>query len=141
MPDLIDQIAQAIARMEGYFTPGTIAQRNNNPGNLRRWGSRPVVNGYAKFETPEEGWAALRQQIQKNIDKGLNLLEFFAGKPGVYPGYAPAGDDNDPVNYARFVARQAGIDLNTPLKDLLNPARPTSARGRRSPTPGKPQGA
>lgn len=117
--DLVDKIAEAIARMEGYFQPGSLAQRNNNPGNLRSWGSRPIVGGYAKFETPEEGWAALKQQIRRNIDRGLNLLEFFSGKPGVYAGYSPAADRNDPVNYARFVARQAGIDVTTPLKDLL----------------------
>ncbi len=117
--DLVDKIAEAIARMEGYFQPGSLAQRNNNPGNLRSWGSRPIVDGYAKFETPEAGWAALKQQIRRNIDRGLNLLEFFSGKPGVYGGYSPAADRNDPVNYARFVARQAGIDVTTPLKDLL----------------------
>lgn len=120
MNDLVDRIAEAIARMEGYFQPGSIAQRNNNPGNLRSWGARPVESGYVKFNTPEEGWAALKQQIRRNIDRGLNLLEFFGGKPGVYAGYSPAADRNDPVNYARFVARQAGVDLTTPLRDLLS---------------------
>jgi hypothetical protein len=117
--DLVDKIAEAIARMEGFYKPGSLAQRNNNPGNLRSWGSRPVSGGYAVFETPEAGWAALKQQIRRNIDRGLNLLEFFGGKPGVYAGYSPAADKNDPVAYARFVAQRAGIDVTTPLKELL----------------------
>jgi len=140
MNDLIDKIALAIAKMEGFFKPGSLAQRNNNPGNLRSWGNRPVVGGYAKFDTPEEGWAALKQQIRRNIDRGLNLLEFFGGKPGVYAGYSPAADKNDPVNYARFVAREAGIDITRPLREYLSGQagpRPTSARGPSSQAPGK----
>jgi hypothetical protein len=113
--DLIEQIAKAIATMEGFFKANTIAQRNNNPGNLRSWGSAPVVNGYAKFATAEEGWAALRAQIKKNIGRGLTLEEFFTGKPGVYPGYAPAADKNDPGHYARVVAGRVGIPVDQPI--------------------------
>ena len=116
--NLIDSIAQAIATMEGFFRPGTIAQRQNNPGNLRTWGTRPVVNGYAVFESPEAGWAALRRQVELNINRGLSLQEFFGGKPGVYGGYAPAADSNDPHHYANFVAGRVGVDSTTPLNQM-----------------------
>lgn len=112
---LVDLIARAIATMEGFYIPGSIAQRNNNPGNLRSWGSNPIVNGYAKFPTAEAGWAALRRQVELNINRGLTLEEFFAGKPGVYGGYAPSADSNDPDGYARYVAQQTGIPLGTPI--------------------------
>lgn len=118
--ELIDSLAQSIATMEGFFKPNTIAQRNNNPGNLRRWGANPVQNGYAVFNTPEEGWAALRKQIQLNVNRGLTLEEFFGGKTGVYPGYAPSADSNDPANYARFVAGRAGIAVNQPITSFLS---------------------
>ena len=113
--ELINSLAQSIATMEGFFKPNMIAQRNNNPRNLRRWGANPVKNGYAVFNAPEEGWAALRKQIQLNVNRGLTLEEFFCGKPGVYPGYAPSADSNDPANYARFVAGRAGIAVNQPI--------------------------
>lgn len=118
--ELIDSLAQSIATMEGFFKPNTIAQRNNNPGNLRSWGANPVKNGYAVFSSAEEGWAALRKQIQLNVNRGLTLEEFFGGKPGVYPGYAPSADSNDPANYARFVAGRAGIAVNQPITSFLS---------------------
>ena len=74
-----------------------------------------MKNGYAVFNSPEEGWAALRKQIQLNVNRGLTLEEFFGGKPGVYPGYTPSADSNDPANYARFVAGRAGIAVNQPI--------------------------
>lgn len=119
----VDQLAQAIATMEGYYKSNTIAQRNNNPGNLRTWGSRPVVNGYAYFDTPEQGWEALRRQVERNIGRGLNLQEFFAGQrdtqgnviPGGYSGYAPAADKNNPTGYAAFVAKRVGVPVDQPL--------------------------
>lgn len=133
--NLIDAIAQAIATMEGFYKPGSLAARNNNPGNLRSWGANPIVNGYAAFPTVEAGWAALKAQIQKNISRGLNLAEFFGGKPGVYGGYAPAADKNDPANYARFVAGRVGIDVNTPLASIPQSA---STVADASPMPGFP---
>jgi len=116
--DLVERIAQAIARFEGFYKLGSVAQRQNNPGNLRSWGKTPVVGGYASFPTPEDGWKALRRQVQKNIDRGLTLQEFFAGKPGVYAGYSPASDDNHPVPYATFVAQRVGISVDAVLAQL-----------------------
>lgn len=115
MPSSVDLIAQAIALMEGFYIPGSLAQRNNNPGNLRTWGSLPTSGGYAVFPTATAGWDALKRQVQLNINRGLTLEEFFAGKPGVYGGYAPAADKNDPGGYARFVAGKTGIPLGIPI--------------------------
>lgn len=122
----IAEFAKAIATMEGYFKPGSIAQRNNNPGNLRRWGNRPVVNGFAYFDTPEQGWAALHRQVELNIGRGLTLQEFFGGqrdaqgnvKPGGYSGYAPAADKNNPTHYANFVAGRLGVSATQPLPQV-----------------------
>jgi hypothetical protein len=112
---LTDSISQAIATQEGFYKPGSIAQRQNNPGNLRTWGSQPIANGYAVFETPAAGWAALNRQVDLNISRGLSLYEFFGGKPGVYAGYAPSADGNRPREYALFVASRIGLDPSIPL--------------------------
>jgi hypothetical protein len=116
----VDSIAQAIAQMEGYNSAGTLAQRNNNPGNLRAGpGQTGTSGGFAVFPDPSTGWAALDSQVQTNINRGLTLQQFFAGGNG-YPGYAPSADANNPTAYAAFVAAQTGAaDVNTPISSLL----------------------
>src|SRR6266481_1214960 len=117
---LTESIAQAIATMEGFFNSGTIAQRQNNPGNLRSWGNYPVVGGYVQFPDADTGWNALYTQVDKNIGRGLTLQEFFGGKTGVYGGYSPTSDNpNNPAgSYEQYVATQTGIPATVPLNAL-----------------------
>lgn len=100
-----------ISFFEGFWKAGTVARQNNNPGNLRRWGDRPIIDGFAYFPDPGAGFYALTRQVEKNIERDLTLTEFFGGKPGVYPGYAPSADDNDPDNYAEFISQKTGIPV------------------------------
>lgn len=116
---LINDIANAIATMEGFFNNNSLAFKNNNPGNIRKWGKLPIVKGFASFPTAEAGWAALKRQISLNINRKLTLYEFFGGKPGVYPGYAPATDNNKPKQYAEFVAKKVGIPPNELIIDHI----------------------
>lgn len=101
-------IAEAIAQMEGYNKPGTLAQRNNNPGNLRFAGQAGAIGkdsrGFAIFSTPEEGWAALNNQISLDAGRGLTLTQFLNK-------YAPSSE-NDTSNYINFVSSQTGIGPN-----------------------------
>lgn len=120
---LLSLFSEAIATKEGFYLTlrqarqrnlrfPSLAQRNNNPGNLRSWGTRPISEGYASFASIEAGFQALRSQCRKNIfQRKLSFREFFAGqrsasgrlKPGGYPGFAPAKDNNQPEAYASFV--------------------------------------
>lgn len=132
---LMTVIAQAIARHEGYFVSReqarqrgirwpTLAQRNNNPGNLRRWNNLPNSSGYVQFPSAEAGWAALYTLCNQYLDgryhngKPPSLREWFRT-------YAPASDKNDPDSYARFVAsalRSAGlpdVDIDIPVKQYI----------------------
>ena len=105
--ELLTLMSKRIAMYEGFFNAGlkpTLARRNNNPGNLRSWGDRPINRGFAQFPDESSGFKALRQQIDKNIfTRRLSLKEFFGGKLGVYSGYAPKADKNNPDKYAKFV--------------------------------------
>jgi len=130
--DVIALFRQAIATYEGFYLNAkqaalqkvklpTLAQKNCNPGNLRSWGTRPVVNGYAQFPNNEEGFKALDTQIRKVIAKGLTFKEFFSGKVNVYPGYAPAADKNDPDKYATFVVKAfPGATIDTIIESLID---------------------
>lgn len=118
---LVSSIAAAITQMEGSGA-GTIATRNNNPGNLVSGpGMIGTSGGFAVFPDEATGQAALDNQIQLNINRGLTLQQFFAGGNG-YAGYAPSADNNNPTAYANFVAGQVGIDTSTPLNSLASGA-------------------
>lgn len=133
MTDLVSAIADAITQVESGGNPNALNFRNNNPGNLVTWGSLPTSQGFAVFPTLAAGRAALESQIQTNINRDLTLYEFFAGKPGVYAGYASVGSSarNNPVAYAQTVAAAVGIDPNTPLNLI-------QAGGASPPNPHKP---
>lgn len=109
----ISAIADAIDRMEGPGAP------RNNPGNLRTWGSLPTQGGFAVFPDIGAGRAALERQVELNIGRGLTLEQFFGGKPGVYAGYAPGADSNDPARYAANVSQWTGIPLGVPLNQVV----------------------
>lgn len=137
MTPLVSAIAIAIAQEEGFNTPGSIAQRNNNPGNLRSGPNQSgTASGYATYATVAAGWSDLYALIQKIIGYGVNLYQFFGGGNG-YPGYAPAADSNSPNTYAVFVGQQTGIDPNTPL-NTVDPNTLQSTAAPISTTPALP---
>jgi hypothetical protein len=112
-------LAAAIAQVESGGNPNALNFRNNNPGNLRSWGDTPMgEGGFAKFSTMEAGEQAMIHQIEKNIGRGLTLREMMSGKKGVYGGWAPKGDKNDPDAYANTLAKWLNIDPDVPLSQL-----------------------
>lgn len=117
-----EQFVDSIARFEGFYVPRSRAKRNNNPGNLRSWGRNKIVAGYAYFASVDDGWRALRAQCRKNIyERKLNCYEFFGGKKGVYPGYAPDSDGNHSRQYAEYVAKRCSIDPVRPIHEQIEP--------------------
>src|SRR5579864_2244084 len=120
---LTDTLAQAIASMEGFFIPGTIASRNNNPGNLRAGAGQigTDAKGYAIFPDLTTGWNALYRQISLDAGRGLNVGQFI-GK------YAPPSENNT-SNYLNYVTGQLGVSPDTQLVNLGagDPANPPRA--------------
>lgn len=99
--------------MEGWFKTGTLAQRNNNPGNLRS-SSLAIGSdsrGFAIFPDANTGWAALERQIQLDAARGHTLKSFITK-------YAPPGE-NDTASYLRYLTAKLGADANTFLADLI----------------------
>ena len=105
---LVTAIAAAITRQEN--TPSSL----NNPGALMN----VQAGQLQQYATLADGQAALDNQIQLNINRGLTLPEFFAGVPGGYPGYANAASGNNPVTYANNVSAWTGIPQDVPLNQL-----------------------
>jgi hypothetical protein len=122
---LTPEIAKAITRQEGWG-PGTASYRNNNPGNIMDYEYYKQTGGkfrLQKYNSLEEGTAALYKLIDKYIDAGHTLISFFSK-------YAPSGHgDNDPNAYARNVASWTGLPLDVPLKQVTLQA-PTAVPGQ-----------
>lgn len=93
-------------------TKAPLSVRNNNPGNLRFAGQPGAVkdaNGYARFETPEAGRAAMRRQLNLDMQRrGMNLTQALNK-------YAPPSDNNPTDKYIDFVAKRVGIDPTKPI--------------------------
>lgn len=133
---LIATLAEAIATKEDFYVKSkrgipSVSQRLKNPGCMRSWkapsGKKlPTVNGLVDFPHVNEGWRALRAQCKINVlRRRLTLRQFFAGKRGVYCGFAPRGLGHDPLAYAEFVQnfleRRLGstVTLDTPVVLLI----------------------
>ncbi|MFO3907777.1 hypothetical protein AAHD62_25295 [Enterobacter hormaechei] len=96
----------------------TLADRNNNPGNLRPVGG----TGFTSHATPLAGWMAMARQIRlyftgKSAAAGFQKLQTIWD---IIHKYAPAGDNNDPEAYSNFVANMMGVGA----KDKLNLSNP-----------------
>ncbi len=100
-------------RSIGRFYRGegnTLADRNNNPGNIRPVGG----GGFRAFGSALEGWEAMKNQ----------LMRYFTGKTtgrrlqtimDIVSTWAPAADNNDPAKYARDVAGWMGVSPTAAL--------------------------
>lgn len=133
--ELIDKIANAIAEMEGYGKKGSLAWRNANPGNIRRWRGLdgepyPQRRGYVDFvawargdreKAEKEGWRVLRRQVFLFVS-GVRTNGRVPSLREMFHVYAPRADGNDPDRYAKFVAGKLGIDVDVPLKEVLDNA-------------------
>lgn len=93
----------------------TLADRNNNPGNIRPVGG----GGFRIFQSALHGWTAMKNQ----------LMRYFTGKTtgralktiqDIVSTWAPAGDNNDPKKYAQDVAKWMGVSPNAVL-NLTDP--------------------
>lgn len=90
--------------------PGTLGERNNNPGNLRPVGAS---TGFQQFQTPEAGLAAIDQNLQAYGKRGINTIE------GVIGRWAPSNENNTSA-YVSSVAKRLGIDPKQQI-NLNNP--------------------
>lgn len=90
-----------------------LALKNNNPGNLvfaNQIGATKGFNGFAMFDTPEEGYNALINQIKLDQKRNMTLRKFIAK-------YAPP-HENDSWLYMNTVCDNLKSDLDTKIGSL-----------------------
>jgi len=92
-----------------------LAEKNNNPGNLRD----PKTGDFRKFNSPEEGYAGLLNDLNAKMTgtstTGIGPASTIADFAKVY---APAGDNNDPAQYAANLANHLKVAPNATLGEL-----------------------
>lgn len=94
--------------------------RNNNPGNLnfaRQPGAkledRATGARFARFQTPEEGLAALSIQLQRYGQRGINTVQAIISQ------FAPPKENNT-AKYISDVSRSLGVSAGAKL-DTTDP--------------------
>ena len=120
--NMLNTFCTAIRDNEGV--PGDRNYRNNNPGNckfsdkgyLPKYGTvTEDKDGFAVFKDYATGWLYLQNLVRSKIELHPNQTIY-----GFFCEYAPSSDNNDPLNYAQFVARRCGLTVDTPVKVILN---------------------
>ncbi|MGC4125015.1 hypothetical protein [Enterobacter sp.] len=106
--DIPEQHAQSAHRQ-------ALPDRNNNPGNLRPAGG----GGFRTFSSAIEGWQAMKNQLMRYFT-GKTTGQHLQTVQDIVKTWAPAGDHNDPVKYAKDVAGWMHVSPDAVL-NLTNP--------------------
>jgi len=102
---VVDRLAEAIAKFEGFYVDGSIAQRNRNPGNLV-WSKYMdcVKDGFAHFSTVELGWQGLKFQLQLALSGQSAVYKPTMTIQEFVNVYASTSTEEERFNYAIFIA-------------------------------------
>lgn len=96
-------IMAAMLFEETAFRLNTLGHHLNNPGDLRTWGTVPLINHFAKFDKMQDGVLALYKDIMANVGKTLRAFVYT---------FAPPGDGNNSSAYLAFVSSWTGIGID-----------------------------
>lgn len=111
------KLAQLIAREEGFFTSGTLPQRNHNPGDLRHSPhsshTADAPEAIGDIDSDTDGWEDLERQLQ--IDAGRNMTL----QQAIY-SWAPPSENNTEKYLSDVLDGFGGVvDAETPLVKVL----------------------
>jgi hypothetical protein len=108
-------MANAIARAEGYFVPGSVAARAHNPGNLKLGGT--TINGITVYTSADQGWHALYRQLALIRD---DRSAFYApGDTIARMGQVWTATVHEQGAWSANVAHGLGVPVTTTLGEVL----------------------
>lgn len=103
----------------------SLSAKNFNPGNItvspwtmKQPGYAGSNGGFAVFDSPQAGEAAMTGLLSNYIDSGHNTLSSIISKWSPQATNAPGST----ANYINYVATRTGIDPNAPLDQRTIPA-------------------
>lgn len=120
----LDALTEAWAHFEGWDKPGSLAQRNNNPVNIKgNWdgvvGHTP--SGFATFSDPSFGWGAAESWVQNQAKQhpDWSIRQLLAKAMGSLTGQDVNNDQGNSVAEADYIAGQLGVPSSTNLADYI----------------------
>jgi len=129
MPLTFQSLDEAMAQFEGFGKAGTLATRNNNPGNIIEsafaysHGAVGASSGFAVFPDVDSGYQATDALVASFAAKGATVASLInAWSPSTAPGNTSIGTQN----YINFVTGKLGVTPDTKVSDLANKPAPTS---------------
>ena len=98
---------------------GSLAWRNNNPGNIRNGSfadgqgayAGKSSSGFAVFPTAQQGFDAIVALLKTPTYSGKTIAKAIST-------YAPSADSNDPVAYAKHIEQWTGLQADTVMSTL-----------------------
>lgn len=93
----------------------TLANRNNNPGNIKD----PSTGNFKVFNSPQEGYGELLNDLEtKKSGKSQTGLKPESTLVEFAKVYAPSSDQNNPAQYAVNLANHMGVRPDARISDL-----------------------
>lgn len=118
MDPRVDRIAVAIAAAEGFSVPGSVPNRNHNPGDLR-----VDVNGkgvgrdaldFVIYGSDEDGWDALRRQVNLILTNKSHVYNDQMTIAEIAAKYTATAQGN----WASIVASSLGVSQDTVISQV-----------------------
>jgi hypothetical protein len=114
----MSKLARLIAQEEGYGIPGSVPNRDNNPGDLRHsphsFHAADAPDAIGQIDTPADGWGDLERQLQLYADRGLTLQQ------AIYE-FAPP-EENNSAQYLKYVCDGLGLPETATVAEALQQA-------------------
>jgi hypothetical protein len=109
------KLAQLIAQQEGFAIPGSLPQRQNNPGDLVHAPGETHApgepDGIGSFHSVQAGWDMLERQLALYAERGLTLQQMVNV-------YAPP-PENDTQAYLNFLCQGLACSPDTLVSQAL----------------------
>lgn len=112
----VQKISKGIAKAEGFYVQGSIAQRANNPGDLERGDiGYGTISGKTIYPSAGQGWNALYVQVQAMLNGTSAYYNPSMSISEIAPIYT--GNDNATA-WAQNVADSVGVDPDTQIGQI-----------------------
>lgn len=115
--DSVMRIAQAIANAEGFNSPGSRPNRNNNPGDLTGNYARTAISSDGPFDVyanASDGWLALYRQVNLWLSNSSNV----ASEDTTIAELSRLYTSTEQSSWAAHVASALGVSVDTPLSEV-----------------------